>query len=400
MKNGKTILYRVYQGAMALALRVLPEKKQELVTGNGSFLKAAVILKQHGVHKVQIVTTAGTVRRGTLAPLLSELESEGIEAAVFDGVRPDPDLSCIECAAKSYRDEGCDAFLSVGGGSAIDCTKLAAARTVKPEQPVEKMKGTLKVRRKLPFTVAVPTTAGTGSEVTAAAVATDAKRELKFPVADLCLVPDAAILDPLLTCALPKSITADTGMDAFTHAIEAYTNCFASQKVRHYALDAMKLIHENLLSAYMDGYNLPAREHLLLGSYYAGIAFTNGYVGYVHAIAHAVGALYHIPHGRANAVLLPAVLREYGSCIAPKLAVLADALSLGGDTVSEKAERMIAAIEAMRDSFDIPSTLPHLPPNDYAEIARRALKEANPTYPVPQIWDSEKIFSVLRRVQS
>ncbi len=156
MKNGKTILYRVYQGAMALALRVLPEKKQELVTGNGSFLKAAVILKQHGVHKVQIVTTAGTVRRGTLAPLLSELESKGIEAAVFDGVRPDPDLSCIECAAKSYRDEGCDAFLSVGGGSAIDCTKLAAARTVKPEQPVEKMKGTLKVRRKLPFTVAVP----------------------------------------------------------------------------------------------------------------------------------------------------------------------------------------------------------------------------------------------------
>ena len=144
----------------------------------------------------------------------------------------------------------------------------------------------------------------------------------------------------------------------------------------------------------------PARQEMLHASYLAGFAFTNNFVGYVHAIAHAVGALYHIPHGRANAVLLPAVLREYGSCIAPKLAVLADALSLGGDTVSEKAERMIAAIEAMRDSFDIPSTLPHLSPNDYTEIARRALKEANPTYPVPQIWDSEKIFSVLRRVQS
>ena len=143
-----------------------------------------------------------------------------------------------------------------------------------------------------------------------------------------------------------------------------------------------------------------ARQEMLHASYLAGFAFTNNFVGYVHAIAHAVGALYHIPHGRANAVLLPAVLREYGSCIAPKLAVLADALSLGGDTVSEKAERMIAAIEAMRDSFDIPSTLPHLSLNDYTEIARRALKEANPTYPVPQIWDSEKIFSVLRRVQS
>ena len=155
-----------------------------------------------------------------------------------------------------------------------------------------------------------------------------------------------------------------------------------------------------LPEAWRDGSRLAARQEMLHASYLAGFAFTNNFVGYVHAIAHAVGALYHIPHGRANAVLLPAVLREYGSCIAPKLAVLADALSLGGDTVSEKAERMIAAIEAMRDSFDIPSTLPHISPNDYTEIARRALKEANPTYPVPQIWDSEKIFSVLRRVQS
>lgn len=398
MKNGKTILYRVYQGAMALALRVLPEKKQELVTGNGSFLKAAVILKQHGVHKVQIVTTAGTVRRGTLAPLLSELESEGIEAAVFDGVRPDPDLSCIECAAKSYRDEGCDAFLSVGGGSAIDCTKLAAARTVKPEQPVEKMKGTLKVRRKLPFTVAVPTTAGTGSEVTAAAVATDAKRELKFPVADLCLVPDAAILDPLLTCALPKSITADTGMDAFTHAIEAYTNCFASQKVRHYALDAMKLIHENLLSAYMDGYNLPAREHLLLGSYYAGVAFTNGYVGYVHAIAHALGGLYHIPHGQACATVLPIVLEAYGFRITGKLARIAEYLFLGGQTDTEKAEAVLSRIRELERKMDIPQAVAELREDDIPEIAVRALREANPTYPVPVIWDQAEMEAVVRRL--
>ena len=369
MKNGKTILYRVYQGAMALALRVLPEKKQELVTGNGSFLKAAVILKQHGVHKVQIVTTAGTVRRGTLAPLLSELESEGIEAAVFDGVRPDPDLSCIECAAKSYRDEGCDAFLSVGGGSAIDCTKLAAARTVKPEQPVEKMKGTLKVRRKLPFTVAVPTTAGTGSEVTAAAVATDAQRELKFLVADLCLVP-----------------------------VEAYTNCFASQKVRHYALDAMKLIHENLLSAYMDGYNLPAREHLLLGSYYAGIAFTNGYVGYVHAIAHALGGLYHIPHGQACATVLPIVLEAYGFRITGKLARIAEYLFLGGQTDTEKAEAVLSRIRELERKMDIPQAVAELREDDIPEIAVRALREANPTYPVPVIWDQAEMEAVVRRL--
>lgn len=179
-----------------------------------------------------------------------------------------------------------------------------------------------------------------------------------------------------------------------------FLNLFASRSVQNASIEAVCENFHALPEAWRDGTHLAARQEMLHASYLAGFAFTNNFVGYVHAIAHAVGALYHIPHGRANAVLLPAVLREYGSCIAPKLAVLADALSLGGDTVSEKAERMIAAIEAMRDSFDIPSTLPHLSPNDYTEIARRALKEANPTYPVPQIWDSEKIFSVLRRVQS
>lgn len=195
-------------------------------------------------------------------------------------------------------------------------------------------------------------------------------------------------------------MTADTGMDALTHAMEAFLNLFASRSVQNASIEAVCENFHALPETWRDGTHLAARQEMLHASYLAGFAFTNNFVGYVHAIAHAVGALYHIPHGRANAVLLPAVLREYGSCIAPKLAVLADALSLGGDTVSEKAERMIAAIEAMRDSFDIPSTLPHLSLNDYTEIARRALKEANPTYPVPQIWDSEKIFSVLRRVQS
>ena len=229
-------------------------------------------------------------------------------------------------------------------------------------------------------------------------MATDAKRELKFPVADLCLVPDAAILDPLLTCALPKSITADTGMDAFTHAIEAYTNCFASQKVRHYALDAMKLIHENLLSAYMDGYNLPAREHLLLGSYYAGIAFTNGYVGYVHAIAHALGGLYHIPHGQACATVLPIVLEAYGFRITGKLARIAEYLFLGGQTDTEKAEAVLSRIRELERKMDIPQAVAELREDDIPEIAVRALREANPTYPVPVIWDQAEMEAVVRRL--
>lgn len=396
--NGLKLLYRMYQGAMALAQHVLPQKKQSLTAGSGSYLAAAVILEQHGVKKVQIVTTAGTVKRGTVAPLLDALQKEGVEASVYDGVKPDPDTQCIEDAAKSYREEGCDAFLAIGGGSAIDCTKMAAARIAKPAQPLEKMSGTLKVRAKLPFTVAVPTTAGTGSEVTAAAVVTDEKRGVKFPVADLCLVPDAAILDPSLTLDLPKEITANTGMDAFTHAIEAYTNCFASRKARCYALDAMKLINENLYAAYLDGYNLPAREHLLMASYYAGAAFTTAYVGYVHAIAHALGGMYHIPHGEACAIALPVVMIAYGGRVTPKLARIADHLYISGANDTEKAQNLLQRIVLMERRMGIPASVPQLREEDIPELARRALKEANPTYPVPVIWDQKTMESVIRKL--
>ena len=396
--NGLKLLYRMYQGAMAVAQRVLPQKKQSLTAGNGSYLAAAVILEQHGVKKVQIVTTAGTVRRGTVAPLLDALRKEGVDASVYDGVKPDPDMQCIESAAKSYREEGCDAFLAIGGGSVLDCAKMAAASAARPGKPLEKMAGTMKVHTKLPFTVAIPTTAGTGSEVTAAAVVTDEKRGVKFPVADLCLVPDAAILDPSLTAELPKGITANTGMDAFTHAIEAYTNCFASKKAKCYALDAMKLINENLYAAYVDGYNLPAREHLLMASYYAGAAFTTAYVGYVHAIAHALGGMYHIPHGEACAIALPVVLVAYGSRVTPKLACIADHLMLGGETDTEKAQNLLQRIVQLERRMGIPASVAQLREEDIPELARRAVREANPTYPVPVIWDRKTMESVIRKL--
>lgn len=396
--NGLKILYRMYQGARAAAQAVLPAKKQVLHVGDGSFLAAAVILERQGVRRVQIVTTAGTRKRGTLDPLLHRLEESGVEASIYDAVTPDPDISCVERAAEQYRENGCDAFLAVGGGSALDCTKLAAARVAKPEQPVEKMRGTLKIRAKLPYMLAVPTTAGTGSEVTAAAVVTDEARNLKFPVADLCLVPDAAILDPSLTVGLPKHITAQTGFDALTHALEAYTNCFASKRAKAYALDAIKRINENLYAAYVDGENLHAREHMLLASYNAGAAFTSAYVGYVHAIAHALGGTYHIPHGEACAIALPVVLVAYGSRITPKLARIAEHLMLGGTSDTEKAQLLLQRIVYLARKMGIPATVSALREEDIPLLARRALKEANPSYPVPVIWDRRTMEGVFRKL--
>ena len=342
----------------------------EVLAAPDAVLLLPTLFRKRRISRILLVTTPGFVRRGTLTSLLDGCKKENISVTIFSEIAPDPQIESVEQGFRLYQQIQAQAILAI--------------------------------RRKLPPLFAVPTTAGTGSEATAAAVITDCidGKPYKYAVNDLCLIPDTAVLDPRLTISLPSSMTADTGMDALTHAMEAFLNLFASHSVQNASIEAVCENFHALPEAWRDGSRLAARQEMLHASYLAGFAFTNNFVGYVHAIAHAVGALYHIPHGRANAVLLPAVLREYGSCIAPKLAVLADALSLGGDTVSEKAERMIAAIEAMRDSFDIPSTLPHLSPNDYTEIARRALKEANPTYPVPQIWDSEKIFSVLRRVQS
>lgn len=362
--------FRTRQWVLSRVLHLTEHKKQTLLAAPDAVLLLPALFRKRRISRILLVTTPGFVRRGTLTSLLDGCKKENISVTIFSEIAPDPQIESVEQGFRLYQQIQAQAILAIGGGSVLDAAKLIGARVCCPKKTVPAMRGLLKVRRKLPPLFAVPTTAGTGSEATAAAVITDCidGKPYKYAVNDLCLIPDTAVLDPRLTISLPSSMTADTGMDALTHAMEAFLNLFASRSVQNASIEA--------------------------------VCETNNFVGYVHAIAHAVGALYHIPHGRANAVLLPAVLREYGSCIAPKLAVLADALSLGGDTVSEKAERMIAAIEAMRDSFDIPSTLPHLSPNDYTEIARRALKEANPTYPVPQIWDSEKIFSVLRRVQS
>lgn len=398
MKN--KLFCRIYQLCSALLLRIKTIEKQELITGNGSVIRIADLLKSRGIARVELITTAGTVKRGMLDPLLARLAADDITAAVFDGVKPDPDIDCIEAAVLLFQEADCQAILAVGGGSALDCAKIAAARAARPDKRILQMKGLLKIHKKLPLLIAVPTTAGTGSEITAAAVVTDRSRNYKFTIMDFCIVPAAAVLDPALTAGLPAGITAETGMDAFTHAIEAYTNRFSSGKINDYAIRAMQLIDGSLREAVADGSNLKARESLLRGSYYAGIAFTNGYVGYVHALAHAVGGLYHIAHGRACAVILPAVLEAYGDAVSPSMAKAAEALGLGAaeDSDRQKRDALIAHIRALNRDIGIPETIEGLQEQDLPEIVRRADAEANPGYPVPVIFNREQLTEILRRL--
>ena len=369
--------------------------------GAGAIQEIATEAKAHGFQKAFVCSDPDLIKFGVTKKVTDVLDKNGLVYEIYSDIKPNPTIQNVQHGVQAFKDSGADYLIAIGGGSSMDTSKAIGIIIANPEfEDVRSLEGVAPTKKPCVPIIAVPTTAGTAAEVTINYVITDVEKKRKFVCVDPHDMPIIAIVDPEMMSSMPKGLTASTGMDALTHAMEAFLNLFASRSVQNASIEAVCENFHALPEAWRDGTHLAARQEMLHASYLAGFAFTNNFVGYVHAIAHAVGALYHIPHGRANAVLLPAVLREYGSCIAPKLAVLADALSLGGDTVSEKAERMIAAIEAMRDSFDIPSTLPHLSPNDYTEIARRALKEANPTYPVPQIWDSEKIFSVLRRVQS
>lgn len=392
----KYVYYRVRQFGFSAFMYLAPLRDSILISGAGSIYKIPELIKKDGQKKVLVVTTPGFIRRGSLEPFFASLTEAGLAYAVFSDVQPDPTTDCIEEAVALYRKENCEAIVAVGGGSVIDCSKALGARVARPNKTIPQMAGLLKVLKRIPNIYAVPTTAGTGSEATAGAVITNASDHYKFTVLDLCLVPRYAILDPELTCGLPPAITAVTGMDALTHAVEAYTNRFCSPKAKKHALCAVKLVYENLLTAYENGSNLVARENMLLASYYAGMAINSNFIGYVHAIAHGIGGLYGVTHGKANAVIMPYVLEAFGKAAQPKLAKLAELVGLQAASEEEKAKAFIASIRTLNAKMDIPDKIEELREEDFEVLVSRAVKEGNPTYPVPVIWEKKEFEEVLK----
>ena len=261
------------------------------------------------------------------------------------------------------------------------------------------MRGVLKVRAKLPMLYAIPTTAGTGSETTIAAVVVNPDTHEKYAINDICLRPKYAILDPELTVGLPPHITSTTGMDALTHAVEAYIGQSNTAKTAEEARIATRMIFDNLETAYRDGKNIEARENMLEASYHAGIAFRQAYVGYIHAIAHNFGGMYGTPHGLANAVIMPYVLDWYGDSAHKRLAELAD---VGGivtteKTDAEKAALIIRKIREMNRDMNIPEHL-EVKEKDVETIAERAMYEGNPLYPVPRIMNKAQCIMLIRKI--
>lgn len=394
----KYVWYRIRQFGFSAFMYLAPLREAEVIQGAGSVYRIPEMVKKEGKKKVLVVTTPGFIRRGSLEKLFQEFEKKQVEYAVFSKVQPDPTTDCIEEAVEFYKKEGCEAIIAVGGGSVIDCSKALGARIAKPKKSLKDMQGLLKVLKRIPDIYAVPTTAGTGSEATAGAVITDGKSHYKFTILDLCLVPRYAVLDPELTCPLPPSITAVTGMDALTHAVEAYTNCFCSPSAKKVALDAVKLVYENLMNAYENGQDIKARENMLLASYYAGVAINSNFIGYVHAIAHGIGGLYGVTHGKANAIVMPYVLEAFGASAEKKLAQLADSVGIDGKDEREKAKAFIESIRELNRKLNIGEKIEELKRQDFKELAKRAVKEGNPTYPVPVIWEINDFLTVMDKI--
>jgi alcohol dehydrogenase class IV len=278
----------------------------------------------------------------------------------------------------------------------MDCAKAVGARVVFPKKQLGELKGLLKVHRKIPTLIAIPTTAGTGSEVTLAAVITDSREKHKYVMNDFNLIPSYAILDPHATYTLPPSLTATTGMDALTHAVEAYIGRSTTKETRAMATKAVKLIFDNIETAYREPENKAARENMLHAAHYAGIAFSKSYVGYVHAVAHSLGGRYNTPHGLANSVLLPIVLEIYGESAHKKLHELAIVAGVcdDGDTDRQAAEKFIREIKNMNSRMKIPEKLDVIQKEDVPEMASYADKEANPLYPVPKLMDAEELQKI------
>jgi len=390
---------RAFQKIAAFGRMLWFWKNPKLLRGSGCAGELPALIKSLGLRRVLLVTDPGLVELGLPAPLIRGLEEEGIFCAVYGRTRANPSAEEIEAALRLYREEKCRAVIAFGGGSPMDCAKMAAYCAAPPARKPQRIRGIQAVPlRKPPKVFAVPTTAGTGSEVTIAAVVTDPRTHEKCSVLSPLLCPKYAALDPLLSVSLPPDLTGQTGMDALTHAVEAYISRGSTKKTDAWALQAVKLIFANLETAYADGGDVAARDAMLYAAYCAGAAFTRAYVGYAHSIAHALGGLYDLPHGLSCAVALPTVLAAYGEAAHARLADLYDAADLPASSQSnaEKAAGFIAAIRQMNARMQIPEGFDCIKAEDIPQIAARAVKEGNPLYPVPKIMRRPACEDVIR----
>ena len=393
----KSAFCRIFQTAFRIALPLLPYREPKIIK---SCSELEYVFRNEGIKSPLIVTDSGITRNSLTKPLEDILKKCGIAYIIYDKTRPNPTVHNVEEALKIYLQNNCDSLIAIGGGSSMDCAKALGARLVYPKRSLGQLKGILRVMRTLAPLIAIPTTAGTGSEVTLAAIITDSEKHHKYALMSFPLIPRYAVLDAALTYSLSPHLTATTGIDALTHAIEAYIGRSTTKETRCLALEAAKLIFENIENAYNDGHNRIARENMLFAAYKAGIAFSKSYVGYIHAVAHSLGGTYGTPHGLANAVIIPYVLEAYGKSAYKKLHEIGIAVGVSDKNDSHEigAEKFIKAVRDLNKQIGIPDKLTGIKKTDIPQMARNAEAEANPLYPVPKLMtrkELEKFYYII-----
>ncbi|MBP3655010.1 MAG: iron-containing alcohol dehydrogenase [Oscillospiraceae bacterium] len=384
------IFCRVVQFGFRTVLPVLPYKDPAVLN---SVADIPAVLQQKGIDSVLLVTDDYLHSSGATKKLEQLLWSSHIRCYVYDGVCPNPTVDNVEGALQEYVRGGCQATIAFGGGSVIDCAKAVGARVAYPQKSIQQLKGLLRVLRKTPLLIAVPTAAGSGSEAALASLISEPEKKRKYVLYDFTLIPEYAVLDAEVTYTVPPHLTATIGMDAMTHAVEAYIGQTTTEQTRDYAKRAVKLIFENIETAYNDGRDHEARANMLYASHLAGIAFSKSYVGYIHTVAHSLGGQYNTPHGLANAVIMPYVLEAYGEAVYEKLHDLAVCAGVAKESDSHEAaaKRFICALRRLNYRMGIPTSLDCVKAEDIPVLAEHAAAEANPLYPVPVLMDAKEL---------
>lgn len=397
MASLKRLVHEFVIAATRLFAAFMPDRSPVTLLGTGSARALCTSIAQTGTTKCLVVTDQGLVDLGLIGRIVADLEAAGVGCVVYSGVEPDPTFAHVQEGLARLRESGAQAVLAVGGGSPMDAAKIIATLATN-DKPVRRLVGWFRVRKAPLPLYAIPTTAGTGSEATIAAVVSDPATHVKNFVVDPKLVPEMAALDPELMAGLPPPITAATGMDALTHAVESYLAVTATRQTQRYSMIAVRVIFANLEKAYRDGSDLTARGAMALASFYAGMAFSRTSVGYVHAIAHNLGAKYGTPHGWANALVLPHVLEFSAETASPRLAALADMIGIGGASERDRARGFIDAVRELQATVGIPPTLPALQRADVPMLAQRALAEAWANYPVPRYMQQAEAEALIAKL--
>jgi len=400
MNSIKKAGYRVYHTLVGLGVRCLSFPEQEYICGTDTLNRCGAILAQQNIKSVLIVCSKTVHKHGLLDSTLESLSRNNISYTIYEDISPNPTIKNVEDGLKLYTENKCKSIITVGGGSPMDCAKIIGLRAVSPKLSYKDMRSMLKINHRIPFMIAAPTTAGTGSESTAAAVISDPDNHDKYAIISPKLIPQVVILDGTLTVDLSPAFTASTGMDALTHAIEAYIGTIDIKEYNDFALESCRLIFENIQTAYHNPDNLEARNQMLIASNKAGLAFTKVYVGYVHSISHALSAIYNVAHGKTNAIVLPYVLEYYGKSIYKKTAHIARYCSIGDAKASDEVltKALIEHIKSLNREFNIPSYVEELDAKEASLIVDKALKEANPSYPVPKVMDKTDCLNILNKL--